>query len=136
MLHRNSFFIRKINRWIKQAGLETPDLQHLKRIRNSSETGSWLLLSGRSEPPTIPQELNLPESFLVDVPMFPARTMEHLTLKNQIWPTVYAPRRKNQPDPWSRAKVAWAWDAINVLLTEARKAKEAGEVSNSFLIPI
>lgn len=114
-------------RWVKEAGLETADLQHLKRIRRS-DTQSTLLLSGISSRPAIPESFNLAEPYICRVPANAALTLEELKANALIWPTTYAPRRKGEPDPWSRAKAAWAWEAVDVLLSEAERARVIGEV--------
>ena len=119
-------------RWIKTAGLESPDLAHLKRIRRAEPVSS-LLLSASMAPPPIPGDFGLPEPYQVDVPESVALTPKSLNLKSQIWPTVYAPRRKGEPEPWTRAKAAWAWEAVEVLKSEARQASETGEVPISVL---
>lgn len=72
--------------------------------------------------------MGLVSPYVVNVPASAALTPESLKLKSAIWPTIYAPKRKWEPEPWSRAKLAWAWDAVQVLLAEASRANEAGEV--------
>ena len=112
---------------MKSEGLETPDLSHLKRVRRQGLI-STLLLTASSPAPPIPDTLNLPVPYQLDVPMAPALTMKALKLKTQLWPTVYAPRRKHEAEPWSRARVAWAWEAVQRLKAAAEAAEEVGEV--------
>jgi tRNA-specific adenosine deaminase 3 len=56
----------------------------------------------------LPAELGLGPPVVVKVPKHPARTPTSLALKNALWPTVFAPRRKGEPDPWARAKVSFS----------------------------
>ncbi|KAL5501410.1 TAD3 [Sanghuangporus vaninii] len=121
-------------KWIKAAGLETPDLVHLKRIRRAGPVSS-LLLSASVAPPIIPEDFHLSEPYQVDVPESVALTSKSLKLKTQIWPTVFAPRRKGEPEPWCRAKAAWAWEAVEVLKSEARQASKAGELPIISYVP-
>lgn len=100
---------------------------HLKRIRRAGPVSS-LLLTASAEAPPIPQTFDLPEPYQADVPESVALTPKSLKLKLQIWPTVYAPRRKGEPEPWTRAKAAWAWEAVEFLKAEARVAAENEEV--------
>ena len=67
--------------------------------------------------------------YIVSVPASAALTATSLTLKNQLWPTMYRPKHKDEDEIWTRAKVAWAWDVVERLVREARKGKERGEVS-------
>ena len=117
---------------MKKAGLETPDLEHLRRIRRTEGNGQLLLTMALS-PPELPAELHLPAPYTFEIPVSAALTPETLKLKSAIWPTIYSPRRKWEPEPWSRAKVAWAWDAVQTLLAEASRAKKDGEVFSRLL---
>lgn len=54
--------------------------------------------------------------------------MTSLALKSTLWPTVYAPCRKGDIEPWSKGKVRWAEQAVSTLLEAASKAPSAGEV--------
>ncbi|KAI5120772.1 hypothetical protein M0805_004735 [Coniferiporia weirii] len=121
-------------KWVKVAGLETPDLIHLKRIRRT-DSASTLLLAGSEFPPSIPEDLGLPQPYQINVPVTVALTPKSLKLKLRIWPTVYAPRRKGEPEPWSRAKAAWAWEAVETLKTEANKAAAHGELPVVSYVP-
>lgn len=80
--------------------------------------------------PPVPEGFDVSEPYRVDVPESVALTPLSLQLKTQIWPTVYAPRRKWEPEPWSRGKAAWAWEIVQILKAEARQAAENGEVSS------
>jgi tRNA-specific adenosine deaminase 3 len=116
-------------RWLKQANLESPDVAHLKRIRKNLDTGeTTLLLSMDIDKPPLPENLNLPEPYRVPVPASSALTMTSLALKAAIWPTMYTPKRKDEPEPWTRGQARWAWDAMLATVIEAKKAGISGEV--------
>lgn len=119
------------HRWIKQAALETPELQHLRRVKKTSSS-ALVLLSALELPPAVPSDFTLTEPFFVDVPAYAAMTPISLELKSRIWPTIYAPRRRGEPDSWTRAQAAWAWDAVEVLRSAAQEALAAGEVLSGF----
>ncbi|KAH8108710.1 hypothetical protein DFH11DRAFT_1516492 [Phellopilus nigrolimitatus] len=121
-------------RWIKEKGFETPDLLHLKRIRRA-DVSSTLLLTCSSLPPPIPEDLSLPLPYQVDVPETAALTPKSLKLKLQLWPTVYTPKRKGEPESWSRAKAAWAWEAVEVLKAEAERVGKIGELPIVSYVP-
>jgi len=46
-----------------------------------------------------------------------------------MWPTVFAPRRKHEPETWTQAKVHWARQAMNHVIAEAFKSLDTGDVS-------
>lgn len=119
-------------RWLKQAGLEGPELGHLKRIRKQTDLTS-LLLSTAIDPPDLPADLNLPAPYLLPVPSSSALTLPSLNLKSALWPTMYTPRRKDEPEPWTRGKLKWAWDAMKKTTEAALKAQaENDEVCSTF----
>jgi tRNA-specific adenosine deaminase 3 len=121
-------------RWHKSSGLDTPTLSHLKRVRKSpTGTHSTLLLTSTS--PTVPElspildlDLDLSPPYQLTVPRSAALTPTSLALKNALWPTVFAPRRKGEPEDWSRARAQWACAAMLRVVEEARVARAAGEV--------
>lgn len=117
-------------KWLKQSGLETPDLGHLKRIRKLNGTTTLLLTSVKLSPdaPPLPSDIELPEPYTIEVPRNPALTMESLKAKATFWPTIYAPRKKGELEPMSRGQVRWAWEAMRTVVQEAKLAKENGEV--------
>ena len=80
------------------------------------------------DPPVLPDGAGLPEPYLVDVPRSAALTLISLKHKTAYWPTVYAPRRKGEPEVWSRAKVKWAYEAMREVVREAKRAGAQGEV--------
>jgi tRNA-specific adenosine deaminase 3 len=90
-----------------------------------------MLLSITPEPPELPNELNLPQPYILAVPRTVALSLNSLHLKSTLWPTVFAPRRRGEPEQWSRGKVEWALDAMEVVVAEASRARAKGEVSNS-----
>lgn len=121
-------------RWLKQAGLDDPELGHLKRIRKHGDLTS-LLLSTTADSPQLPEDLNLPAPYLHPVPISAALTLPSLTLKSALWPTMYTPRRKDEPEPWTRRKVAWAWDAMKRTVDAATKARlENDEVCSTLFL--
>lgn len=82
-----------------------------------------------SPAPPIPAQFSLPPPYTVCVPETVALSLTALRLKAAMWPTVYAPRRKGEPEPWSRGKAAWAWEAVEAMKAEARRARKDGEVN-------
>ncbi|OJA16836.1 hypothetical protein AZE42_03632 [Rhizopogon vesiculosus] len=106
--------------WLKRSGLESDTLAHLKRIRKKDST-STLLLSVSPSAPLLPANVDIGDPYQVLVPCNPALTQTSLVLKNTLWPTVYAPRRKWEPEKWSIAKVRWARNAINHILRESNQ---------------
>ena len=117
-------------RWLKSSGLDTPTLSHLKRVRKSpTGTHSTLLLTSTSPTvPELPPDLDLAPPYQRAVPRSAALTPTSLALKNALWPTVFAPRRKGEPEDWSRARAQWACAAMLRVVEEARAARAAGEV--------
>ena len=113
---------RCISRWLKQTGLDGPELGHLKRIRKHGATTS-LLLCTEPNIPQLPQDLNLPAPYLLAVPVSSALTLPSLALKSALWPTTYTPRRKDEPELWTRGKLKWAWDAMKSAVDEALRAQ-------------
>ncbi|THH06806.1 hypothetical protein EW146_g9497 [Bondarzewia mesenterica] len=122
-------------KWLKTSALDTPALAHLKRIRKSP-THSTLLLSTSPSVPMLPSDpdLGLSEPYMLPIPRTAAITQTSLMLKNALWPTMFAPRRKYEPEQWSRAKVRWAQRAMRFVVREARKARDAGEVRFLFAL--
>lgn len=118
------------SRWLKQTGLDTPDLGHLKRIRKDKGV-TTLLLTTSLNTPTLPDAFGLPEPYMVFVPISAALTPVSLSLKSSFWPTIYAPPRKGEAEEWSRGKLNWAWEAVQRLSETANDARSRGEVSFS-----
>ena len=119
-----------IHRWLKQSGLDTPTLAHLKRIRRSDGKTTLLLTSVALSPtvPSLPSAIELSEPYMLSVPRNPALTMEALKVKTLFWPTIYAPRKKGELEPLTRGQARWAWEAMCTVVQEAVAAKEHGEV--------
>ncbi|KAI6114115.1 hypothetical protein F5141DRAFT_1104319 [Pisolithus sp. B1] len=92
-------------KWLKRSELDIEALSHLKRIRRQGETST----------------------LLCPVPCNPALTQTSLHLKNTFWPTVLAPRRKWEPEKWTRRKLKWAYDAVNTLKKESHEVASSGE---------
>ncbi|KAI0290872.1 hypothetical protein BC826DRAFT_1024648, partial [Russula brevipes] len=117
-------------KWLKSSGLDTPTLSHLKRVRKSpTGTHSTLLLTSTSPTvPTLPPDLAPAAPYRLAVPRSAALTPASLVLKNALWPTVFAPRRKGEPEDWSRARAQWARAAMTRVVEEARAARVEGEV--------
>ncbi len=78
--------------------------------------------------PDLPQDLDLAPPYQLAVPRSAALTPTSLALKNALWPTVFAPRRKGEPEDWSRARAQWACAAMLRVVEEARAARSTGEV--------
>jgi len=121
-------FLMIFARWLKQAGLDNPDLGHLKRIRKQ-DGKTTLLLSTFPTAPTLPEGIDLPDPVQVPVPASAALTLTSLSLKTTFWPTFYAPRRKGESEEWSRGKLRWAVEAMKAVASECKRAKAVGEVS-------
>ena len=100
----------------------------MKRIRKQDEV-TTLLLGISLDPPKLPEDLNLPTPYLRPVPTSSALTLPSLNLKSALWPTLYTPRRKDEPEQWSRRRLRWAWDAMKRTVDAAITAQtENGEV--------
>ncbi|KAF8465213.1 cytidine deaminase-like protein [Russula ochroleuca] len=125
-------------KWLKSSGLDTPTLSHLKRVRKSpTGTHSTLLLTSTSPTiaPELPSDLDLAAPYQLAVPRSAALTPTSLALKNALWPTVFAPRRKGEPEDWSRARAQWACAAMVRVVEEARAARAAGELPIASYVP-
>ncbi|KAG6874780.1 hypothetical protein C0992_006581 [Termitomyces sp. T32_za158] len=117
-------------KWLKQAGLETPDLGHLKRIRKTNETATLLIATLAVSPtsPSTPIDLNLPPPYTVLVPSAPALTPISLKLKSTFWPTLFTPPRKGEAEEWTRGQAHWAWQAMKTVVAAAHDARSRGEL--------
>jgi tRNA-specific adenosine deaminase 3 len=78
--------------------------------------------------PTLPEDLHLHEPYQLPVPASSALTFKSLEVKSSLWPTVYTPSRKDEPEEWSRGKVSWAWEAMRKTVAAAKEAQSQGEV--------
>ncbi|VDB95755.1 unnamed protein product [Peniophora sp. CBMAI 1063] len=121
-------------KWLKTSGYDSPALSHLKRIRKSP-THSTLLITHSPDAPSLPADLPISAAYLIKVPRTAAITQTSLALKNTLWPTVFAPRRKDVPEVWSKAKVRWARRAMKHVVAEARKASASGELPIAAHVP-
>ena len=120
-----------MRRWIKQTGLEHPSLVHLKRARKHN-SGVMVLLSSLElypSPPPVPPEM---EGFRVcqhKVPAYPAITITSMKIKQSIWPVVYAPPRKYEPEEWTAEEVKWATTIVKQVIAYALSDWRKGVVS-------
>ncbi|TFK52265.1 hypothetical protein OE88DRAFT_1379284 [Heliocybe sulcata] len=129
-------------KWLKQTSFDTPLHSHLKRVRKlpSPPNTTSVLLSPHHDtqpPPPIPVlESPLSEPYVLDVPKTAALTLSSCKVKSSLWPTVYAPRRKGEPELWERGKVRWACDAMRRVVRAAREAEDNGELPIAAYVPI
>nr|GAT60352.1 histone-lysine methyltransferase Set7 [Mycena chlorophos] len=122
-------------KWINRMGLDRPELGHLKRVRKTPTTNTFLL-SLDPDAPTLPPEIELPDPpRQLSVPTSAALTLTSLALKNALWPTTYAPKRKGEVEDWTRRKARWAMQAMQTVVDEAIKAQAAGELAIAAYIP-
>ncbi|KAG9315928.1 hypothetical protein JVU11DRAFT_3579 [Chiua virens] len=101
-------------RWLKQAG-SRQGRSIASQTHPETRPFHTLLLDTSSAPPSLPPSPPLDPPYQLPVPCHPARTPTSLSLKNTFWPTVFAPKRKWELEPWTRAKVRWASEAIHHL---------------------
>ena len=108
-------------------------MSHLKRVRKVGSQMSMVLVLTRehSTPPSFPEHIELPAPYILSVPKTSALTMTSLKLKTSLWPTIYIPRKKYEPEPWTRGKIRWACKALRKVVSEAQLAGEAGEVETN-----
>ncbi|KAI0795324.1 cytidine deaminase-like protein [Irpex lacteus] len=118
-------------------GYDTPTLTHLKRIRKTGPTTTMLLSTVSLTPiaPQPPGEFGLNSPYILQVPRSAALTQLALQHKTTFWPTVYAPRKKFEAEPWPRAKVRWAWQTMQTVIKEANAAKAKGELPVVAYVP-
>ncbi|KAL0960634.1 hypothetical protein HGRIS_005663 [Hohenbuehelia grisea] len=123
-------------RWLKQHKLDE-ELGHLKRVRRKDGVTSLLLHPVSLTPslPEFPQEVSMQSPYQVSVPASAALTPLSHELKNKLWPTIFAPPRKDQVDPWTRGKLRWACSAIEKLQAESSKAVAHGEFPIVAFVP-
>ncbi|KAI0036493.1 cytidine deaminase-like protein [Vararia minispora EC-137] len=123
-------------KWLKASGYESPALAHLKRIRKSRDQSTFLLTASPNTP-VLPTELqgSLSTPYQIRVPKTAALTPTSLQLKATFWPTVFAPRRKHEPEVWSQAKMRWASSAIRRVIAEARHAMQNGNLPIAAYVP-
>ncbi|KAI5986213.1 hypothetical protein EDD15DRAFT_2582067 [Pisolithus albus] len=126
--------IASMLKFLKCSELDIEALSHLKRIRRLGET-STLLLGVSLHPPILPNDVALGIPYQLPVPCNPALTQTSLHLKNTFWPTVLAPRRKWEPEKWTRRKLKWAHDAVNTLKKECHEVASSGELPIVAYVP-
>ena len=120
-----------MRRWIKQTGLEHPSLVHLKRARKHN-SGVMVLLSSLElypSPPPVPLEMEGFQVCQLKVPAYPAITITSMKIKQPIWPVVYAPPRKYEPEEWTAGEVKWATAIIKQVTAYALSDWRKGGVS-------
>ncbi|KAF8272827.1 hypothetical protein EI94DRAFT_1826683 [Lactarius quietus] len=76
-----------------------------------------------------------PPPYQLPVPRSAALTPASLALKNTLWPTVFAPRRKGEPEDWTRARAHWACAAMTRVVQVAHAARAAGELPIASYVP-
>ncbi|EIW51246.1 uncharacterized protein TRAVEDRAFT_137698, partial [Trametes versicolor FP-101664 SS1] len=125
-------------KWLKQSGLDTPAMAHLKRIRKLDDKMSMVLILTREhpDPPAFPPDIDLPPPYILTVAKTSALTMTSLKLKSSLWPTIYTPRKKFEPEPWSRSKVRWACEAMKEVVKVARSAAQQDETPIAAYVPV
>ncbi|KAG9227349.1 hypothetical protein CCMSSC00406_0004112 [Pleurotus cornucopiae] len=133
-------------KWLKHNKLEE-EMGHLKRVRKQGGTSTMLLVTAlppanlSSDPPfpqlleSLPQDLLLGTPYAISVPSSVALTPISHQLKNSLWPTIFAPKRKDVGEEWTRGKAAWAWEAVHYVMREASKIKRNGEVPIVSYVP-
>lgn len=136
VLFQSYDFVLSKFRWLKRSGLDGPELGHLKRIRKhkDSVTTTLLLCPSSIAEPEPPSELELPPPYIISVPSSSALTPTSLALKSSLWPTMFTPRRKDEPERWTRGKLRWAWDAMQRTLTAASRAHFEGAEVCKFIV--
>jgi tRNA-specific adenosine deaminase 3 len=115
---------------MKQTGLEHTSLVHLKRARKT-EPGVTVLLSSlelHPSPPPLPPEMEAFNVYQLKVPANPAITVTSMQVKQLIWPVVYAPPRKYEPEGWTSGEVKWATTIMKQIAAYALSNKAKGEV--------
>ncbi|KAI0669195.1 cytidine deaminase-like protein [Trametes maxima] len=124
-------------KWLKQTAFDIPSMAHLKRIRKLDNKMSMILIVTREHPtaPTLPENVELSAPYIVTVPKTAALTTTSLKLKSSLWPTIYAPRKKFEPEPWSRGKVQWACEAMKEVVERAQFAGRNGELPIAAYVP-
>ncbi|KIY44791.1 cytidine deaminase-like protein, partial [Fistulina hepatica ATCC 64428] len=114
--------------WLKSSGLETDELKHLKRVNKRDGIISVLLSTSPLPPSDISSDLSVTGPYSVKVPTSAALTPISLAHKNALWPTVYAPRRKDEAALWTRGRVGWMWNAMKATIAGALWSQSTGEL--------
>lgn len=66
--------------------------------------------------------------YQLKVPAFPAITITSMKIKQPIWPVVYAPPRKYEPEEWTTGEVKWATETMGQVAAYALSDERKGEV--------
>jgi len=80
-----------------------------------------------SPPPVLP-EMESFKVYQVKVPAYPAITITSMKIKQSIWPVVYAPPKKYEPDEWTAGEVKWAIATMKQVITYALSCERKDEV--------
>lgn len=117
-------------RWIKRTGFEHPSLVHLKRAKKHESSVAVLLSSLElyPSPPPVPPGMESFEVYKLKVPAYPAITTTSMKIKQQIWPVVYAPPRKHEPEEWTAGELKWATAIMKQVTAYALSDERKGEV--------
>ena len=68
------------------------------------------------------------EVYRLKVPAYPATTFTSMKLKQAIWPVIYAPPRKYEPEEWTVGEVNWAIAIMKKVIAYALSDERKGEV--------
>ncbi|KZT53134.1 cytidine deaminase-like protein [Calocera cornea HHB12733] len=115
--------ISSMLRFLKENALDTPELNHLRRVRKVNNHAILLLSTG--PPPPLPG--SLPAPYLYAVPRLAAKDQDDLQRKNLVWP-VEPIMRTQEERRWTRAEVAWVVRGLKRAISVAREAGLRGEV--------
>ena len=66
--------------------------------------------------------------YQLKVPAYPAATITSMKIKQPIWPVVYAPPRKYEPEEWRAGEVKWAAAIMRQVAVYALSDESKGEV--------
>jgi tRNA-specific adenosine deaminase 3 len=83
-------------------------------------------------PPVVPPEMGGFRVYQLGVPAYPAVTTTSMKIKQQIWPVMYAPPRKHEPEAWSAGEVRWATTVMKQIAKYALSNRTEGEVYSEF----
>ena len=80
------------------------------------------------DPPPVPPEMETFKVRQLKVPAYPAITIASMKIKQLIWPVVYAPPRKYEPDEWTAGEVKWATAVMRQVTAHALSDEREAEV--------
>lgn len=116
-----------------------PRMRHLKRVKrwkdNTGAHTAVALAMHDADPEKLKAKLKEEADldlvpYLLPVPRAAARTADQLKARNKIWPVLYSPTTQRPYDARgiTPAKLAWIRAGIDRVITDARAAKERGEM--------